>query len=299
VDNGSIDDSLARLRTLSTPYPLKILETGSNLGYAGGNNAGIRHALENSADFVFVLNNDTVVAPDLLDRLIEAAERWPNDGIYGPIILYEDRPEIIWSAGTFYDKEKLKSIHIDNGKNINDSTLQSKEVESLVGAALFLSAKVLKVTGEFETKYFLVREETDWCCRATCEGFRCRIVPNAKVWHKVGSSFGSESSPLRTYFNSRNHLLFAERNLPKSVFFRLLKNSVLKIFPKFCRIRFGNEALVKRFFWAILETKQIWDDYNQKARRRGVIDYFRRSFGDCPEVVREWSKAWTTQRRDS
>ena len=301
VDNGSTDDSLALLRThSSTHYPLTLLETGHNLGYAGGNNVGIRQALETGADFVFVLNNDTVVAPDLLGQLTEAAGMWPNDGIYGPIIQYEDQPEKIWSAGTSYDLEKLGTFHIDNGKEINQLTHQTKEVEFLVGAALFLSAKVLRETGEFETKYFLVHEETDWCCRAKRKGFRCRLVPNAKVWHKVGSSFGSESSPLRTYFSVRNHILFAERNLPIWSFFRLLGKNVFKLFPKICRVQAGEEMILKRLFWALSDTKRLWNDLNQKAMRRGVMDYFRRRFGDCPDDVRLWSKAWaTTQRRDS
>jgi GT2 family glycosyltransferase len=299
VDNGSTDDSLVRLRPHITLYPLTLLETGRNLGYAGGNNVGIRHALEMGADFVFVLNNDTVVAPDLLDQLTEAAGMWPNDGIYGPIILYEDQPEKIWSAGASYDLEKLGTFHIDNGKEINQSTHQTKEVEFLVGAALFLSAKALKETGEFETKYFLVHEETDWCCRAKRKGFHCRLVANAKIWHKVGSSFGSESSPLRTYFSVRNHLLFAERNLPKWSFFRLIVKNTFRLLPKFCRVQAGKEMILKRLFWALSDTKRLWNDLNQKATRRGVMDYFLRRFGDCPDDVRVWSKAWAAQRRDS
>lgn len=296
VDNGSTNDSLARLRPYTAPYPLRLLETGRNLGYAGGNNVGIRHALETGADFVLVLNNDTVVAPDLLERLVEAAVLWPNDGIYGPIILYEDRPQVIWTAGEFYDLEQLCNFHIDNGKEINHSDHESKEVDHLIGAALFLSAKALRAIGEFETKYFLVYEESDWCYRAKRKGFRCRSVTDAKVWHKVGSSFGSEASPLRTYFDVRNHLLFAERHLPRWDFFRLLRKNALGLLPKFCGVRAGNEPILKRLFWAFTDTKRLWDNHNQKAMRRGVLDYFRRRFGDCPDEVRAWSQAWAAQR---
>lgn len=299
VDNGSTDHSLDKLRAYNSPFPLVLLETGFNLGYAGGNNVGIRRALETGADFVLVLNNDTLVASDLLDQLIEEAVRWPNDGIYGPIILYEDQPEVIWTAGEFYDLEKLGVFHIENGKEFNHPGYKSKEVDHLVGAALFLSAAALRATGELETKYFLVYEESDWCYRAKRKGFHCRIVTNAKVWHKVGSSFGSESSPLRTYFSARNHLLFAERNLPKWDFLRLLVKNTLKLLPKLCRVQAGNEPILKRFFWAVSDTKRLWDNYNQKALRRGVMDYLQRRFGDCPDEVRIWSKTWAAQQRDS
>ncbi len=299
VDNGSTDDSLTHLRTYKAPYLLTLLETGHNLGFAGGNNVGIRFALNKDADYVLVLNNDTVVASDLLDRLTEAATRWPNDGIYGPIILYEDQPEVIWTAGEFYDLEKLGVFHIDNGKNNDYPLPESEEVDHLVGAALFLSAKALRLTGELETKYFLVYEESDWCYRAKRRGFHCRIVPNAIVWHKVGSSFGSEESPLRTYFSARNHLLFAERNLKKRDFSRLLGRNTLKLLPKFLSIKAGDEPILRRIFWALSDTIRLWNSYNQKAMRRGVIDYILRRFGDCPDEVHAWSKAWAAQQRDS
>ena len=299
VDNGSTDDSLARLRHYTASYLLTLLETGRNLGYAGGNNVGIRFALNKDADYVLVLNNDTVVAFDLLDRLTETATRWPSDGIYGPIILYEDQPEVIWTAGEFYDLEKLGVFHIDNGKENDYPLRESEEVDHLVGAALFLSAKALRLTGELETKYFLVYEESDWCYRAKRRGFHCRIVPNAIVWHKVGSSFGSEESPLRTYFSAKNHLLFAERNLKKRDFSRLLGRNTLKLLPKFLSIKAGDEPILKRIFWALSVTWCLWNSYTQKAMRRGVIDYIRRRFGDCPDEVRAWSKAWAAQQRDS
>jgi len=299
VDNGSTNDSLARLRPYSAPYSMKLLETGLNLGYAGGNNMGIRHALETGADFVLVLNNDTVVASDLLERLVEEAVRWPDDGIYGPVILYEDQPEVIWTAGEFYDRKKLSVVHMENGNEFNHPGYESKEVEYLVGAALFLSSATLRATGELETKYFLVYEESDWCYRAKRKGFRCRIVTNAKVWHKVGSSFGSEASPLRTYFSARNHLLFAERNLQRWDFLRLLAKYSLKLLPKICRVQSGNEPILKRLFWAASDTKLLWDSYRQKAFRRGVTDYLQRNFGDCPDEVRVWSKTWAARQRDS
>ncbi len=82
MDNGSTDNSLTHLRNYTAAYPLTLLETGGNLGYAGGNNVGTHHAMEHGAEFILLLNNDTSVAPDLLERLFEAVQRTPDTGVF-------------------------------------------------------------------------------------------------------------------------------------------------------------------------------------------------------------------------
>jgi len=97
VDNGSTDGSLQAVQERFPEIP--IIETGENLGYAGGSNVGLRWALDHGADYALLLNNDTVVAPDFLRLLVEAVGADPRIGIAGPTICYYDRPEVIWSAG--------------------------------------------------------------------------------------------------------------------------------------------------------------------------------------------------------
>ncbi|WP_022948507.1 glycosyltransferase family 2 protein [Methylohalobius crimeensis] len=213
VDNGSTDDSVPAIRKA---FPqAHLIETGKNLGYAGGNNVGIQYALNNKADYIFVLNNDTTVAPDVLTHLVQAAEKHPEAAVLGPVIYEMERPETIWTAGEAFG-EGFTCVHLRQGES---ETVLNKDdgrtVDWVTGAAFFTRSSALRDIGLFDERYFLVYEESDWCFRARRAGYSCLIVPQASVWHKVGSAFGSESSPLRTYFSTRNRLLFAEQNLPK------------------------------------------------------------------------------------
>ena len=105
IDNGSTDDSVHEIRAL---YPeMTVIETGQNLGYAEGNNVGIRYALEQDAEFILLLNNDTTVAPDLLDQLVNAATQNSNAGVFGATLFYMDKPDTVWFAGAQWNAQTL------------------------------------------------------------------------------------------------------------------------------------------------------------------------------------------------
>lgn len=296
VDNGSSDDSVPAIRQA---FPQAcLIETGKNLGYAGGNNVGIRYALEHEAEYVFILNNDTKVAKDVLTHLVAEAEKDPQAAALGPVICYMDRPEIIWTAGEVFDKE-FTCVHLHQGESL--SRLKQGEtpyVDWITGAALFARASALQTIGLFDERCFLVYEESDWCFRARKQGLGCRIVPQAIVWHKVASSFGSESSPLRAYFSARNQLLFAERHLPKAAWLKLLRRSLKRFLPKFLAPK-ANGVFPKKYYWALRESWQLWQNPKQIAIRKGVLDYLLRRFGDCPNEIRSLAQWRAMHREDS
>ena len=210
VDNGSSDDSVPAIRQRFPP--VQLIETGENLGYAGGNNVGIEHALQSGSDYLFILNNDTTVAPDILKHLVAAAETYPDTAAFGPIVLEMERPDIIWTAGEHFAADGLSCVHHLQGSRLSElDGLDRQEWDWINGAAFFARAKVWREIGLFDSRFFLVYEESDWCFRARRAGYRCRVVPEARVWHKVAGSFGGEASPLRAYFSARNQLLFAEK----------------------------------------------------------------------------------------
>ncbi len=284
IDNGSTDDSVLAIRKA---FPQShLIETGKNLGYAGGNNVGIRYALEQGADFVFILNNDTKIAPDALTHLVQAAEKNPKAAVLGPVIYEMERPEIIWTAGEAFG-EGFTCVHLRQGES--KTALDQDDgrlVDWVTGAAFFLRASVLRDTGLFDERYFLVHEESDWCFRARRAGYSCLIVPQASVWHKVGSSFGGESSPLRAYFSTRNRLLFAEQHLARTSWLKLLVQSLKRLVPRFSLPPAEDVPFIKRFYWALHDSHSLWRDSRQKAIRRGVFDYLMRRFGDCPPQIR-------------
>jgi len=299
VDNGSTDVSLTRLRPYTAPYLLTLLETGRNLGYAGGNNVGIRYALEQGAHFVLVLNNDTTVAPDLLEQLVKSAQRTPDAGVFSARIMYFDEPQRVWFDGARWNPSSLQLEW--PGQNAEEHTLDGADHDTnyACGAALFFRAEVANQIGLLDESFFLVWEEVDWCFRARKAGWRNIVVPTAKVWHKIGVSFGSESSPLRNYFSIRNQMLWFSRHAPFSARLRLWMKNLRRLIPRFSMTA-GPAPFFKRMLWAIQDYVRACVGRGNRLEyltsRRAIMDYVQNRFGDCPDEVRAWSRAWTHQQ---
>lgn len=290
VDNGSTDDSLARLRPYKAPYPLTLLETGANLGFAEGNNVGVRAALDAGAEFVFLLNNDTEVDPGLVGELVTAATAYPEGGVFSAKIFYHAEPSKLWYAGAKWLSDKQHFQHVGIGE-IDDGKAHDEiaETDYASGCALFIRADVINKIGLMDPKFFLTYEESDWCYRARAAGYKILFVPAAKLWHKVSASFGGVESPLQLYFYSRNVLLWAERHLPRPAYWSLFR----KTLRDSLRFSIGSPQdgiLIKRLAW---ELNSLWRrlhrggiDAAGRARYLGFRDYLLRRFGDCPDEVR-------------
>jgi GT2 family glycosyltransferase len=303
VDNASTDDSVAALRAEAAQTSFELIEAGSNLGYAGGNNLGIRHALDDGADFVLVLNNDTTVDPMLLDELVAAANRYPGAGCFGPWIYYMHEPERLWFTRSEWVPADSAFSAPGKGRLGTELPAEPASTGYVCGAALFFRADVARRIGLFDERFFLVYEDSDWCFRARRTGFECVVVPTARVWHKVGTSFGSEASPLRTYFSVRNKLLWAEKNLGRPEWSAILYAALRRLFPRFAIERVGVTSTPRALLWAATGFAREWSrmrhDPQQLAHRRGVLDYLLRRFGDCPSEIRALSRAWATNREAS
>jgi len=210
VDNGSTDGTAQAVRAR---YPgVTVLETGENLGFAGGNNVGLRHALQGDAEYVMLLNNDTVVDPAMLRLLISVAESDDGAGIVTPKIYYYDVPDQIWCAGASIDWEtgatrRLKADIFDDRQDE-----LSREVDFASGCAICVKREVIAQIGLLDPRFFIYYEETDWCLRARSAGWRVLYAPRARLWHKVSSAMG-EASPATDYYMTRNVFLFLSKNL--------------------------------------------------------------------------------------
>jgi hypothetical protein len=205
VDNASEDGSVQAVRV---SYPeVTVIENRKNLGFAQGNNVGMKYALS-SADYVLLLNNDTVVAPQFLKSLIGAAETDPQIGMAGPTIYYFDRPQIIWSAGGAIDWKhgSTRMLHLDE-EDCGQLEAQPHPVDFVTGCALLIKASVIRQVGLLDPRFFAYYEETEWCVRAARAGFHILHVPQAHIWHKI-SAQARETSPLVHYYMTRNRLLF-------------------------------------------------------------------------------------------
>jgi GT2 family glycosyltransferase len=205
VDNGSTDGSEDLLR--SRLKDVEIIQSGSNLGYAGGNNVGIRHAMNNGADYVWLLNNDAVADPQALAALVEAMEADPAIGLAGSKIYYQQDPRRIWFAGGIWAKGRLRLRHLGAHKLDEGQFDELRETGSVSGCSMLVRSACVHDAGLMKEDYFLYWEDTEWCARAEEKGYKVLFVPGSRVWHKVSSSAG-QSSFNQYYYYTRNGFFF-------------------------------------------------------------------------------------------
>lgn len=291
VDNGSFDGSVEAIRN---EFPdVLIIETGSNLGYAGGNNVGIRYAIDQGAKYALILNNDTIVDSDFIVQLVAAAESHVDCAFLSPRIYDADSPNTIYYDGGLWNSQRQVVEFINKGKHESEIDNNStKETTIIHGCALLFPISVVSSIGLLDERYFLLFEETDWSFRARKAGFRNYVVPMAKIWHVGAASFGGRNSPLRHYFHMRNYLLFAECHLGKINFIRLLSARVFKdLFSGNPRsLDDGFTANWRRRYWNLVKALLLWKGRHSNpvfyAKLLGFRDYLLRRFGDCPDEVR-------------
>ena len=296
VDNGSADDSV---EAITKQYPdVTLLQTGENLGYAGGNNVGINWALEKDADYILLLNNDTIVATDLLSAFVNAAILLPSGSVLGAKIYFYDKPDTLWFAGGRWRNESNSFEHIGWGQLDGIEFNHKLEVDYITGCALFADAETFQEIGLLDDAFFLTYEETDWCYRARAKGYKCIVIPEAKLWHKISSSFGGADSPLVNYFMTRNKLLWAKKHLSFSIRMKLHENSLHSfqriILPPWIWIN-TDLALLKKILWCFLTwirtiKRNIANPINQSTLF-GLRDYYLGILGDCPIQVRKLRKS--------
>jgi GT2 family glycosyltransferase len=292
VDNASTDGSV---QAISEAFPsLTLIPVAKNLGYAGGNNAGIRHALQKGADYVLLLNNDTTVDPLFLSIMVDTAEGNPDVAMLGAKILFANSDNRIWFIGATWNREACRGHHRAIGEVDEPPHTGIVETDYVTGCALLIRSATIRRIGLMEEEFFLYYEEADWCFHARRQGFRCLVALDALVWHKASSSTGGRDSPLTLYFMERNRLLWAERNLPV---FQLARTGWMAVTSllrgAFQGFHWPGTVAPRPLFWHLreyfLSCRMRIAAPRYRARVIGVRDYFFRRFGDCPAEIRRLS----------
>ena len=184
-----------------------LIESRENLGYAGGNNLGIKHAMAQGAEYILILNNDTVISADLLDKLISVAETDSTIGAVSPAIK-ESTSQIVYYGKVDWLKSELKhSATKPTGEYLNNK-------QYLIGAAILLKRSALEKVEGFSEAYFLYFEDADLSQRLQRAGFKLKIVPEVIIEHQVAASTSQLGSPLVMRYHMRNALLFNSLNAP-------------------------------------------------------------------------------------
>ncbi|KKQ83490.1 MAG: Glycosyl transferase family 2, partial [Candidatus Woesebacteria bacterium GW2011_GWA1_38_8] len=199
-----------------------LLKTGKNLGFTGGNNVGIRYALDHEADFVWLLNNDTFVDRNVLAFV--SAFRDPTVGICGSKIYFapgrefhydryeeKDRGKVLWYAGGLVDWDNMYASH--RGVDEVDHGQYDKSVETpfITGCSMMIRREVIDRIGFLDDKYYLYLEDLDFCLRAKKAGFKLLYVPSSILWHVNAGSSARPGNPLHEYYLTRNRLLLGFR----------------------------------------------------------------------------------------
>lgn len=226
VDNGSTENP----KVISERYPeVNLIISEKNLGFAGGNNLGIKAA---QGDYLFFVNNDTLLTPSVLESMIKRFEKDDDIGLISPKIKLHQHPEIIQYAGS-------TEINPLTGRNKTIGKYEKDEGQYNVarithyghGAAMMIKREVLKISGRMPEEFFLYYEEMDWCEQIKKAGYKIYYEPEALIYHKESLTVG-KMSPLKTYYMTRNRILFMRRNMSLSNFFIFIVFFILFTVPK-------------------------------------------------------------------
>lgn len=269
IDNGSTDNSV---QSIHSRFPsVNTIENESNLGVAVANNMGIRFALSNGAQYVCLLNNDTVIAPDMLSLLIQVAESHPKIAATGPKMYFFDEPEKIWCAGGTIDW-KMGSIHKGNGEFDRGNESYPEPVAFIPSCALCIKAEAFKSIGLMDERWFIYYDDTDWCTRAVNKGWQIFYTPQAKLWHRVSAAM-KIASPATDYYMTRNIFLFLYRNFKGVYLWRALSYAL-----------YGNTRTIVAYF--IMPQKRHLVR-NRTARLLAIRDMVLGRWGEMGPDVRK------------
>ena len=238
VDNNSADETVATLRA---NYDwITLIVNDDNLGYVGGNNVGIKYALEKGTDYVFILNSDTKMIPNCLDELVRTMQADPCIAITGAKNLYMQNTAFSWGKyGVLNWGPMLCRTH---GRFVRDYPESSpKDVDWVIGNGCMMTREALEKVGIFDEDFFQVNEDVDWCIRARKQGYRVVYVDTAAIEHR-GASSADLSKPIvfsYGYVLGRNAILFAKKHANPFQFAWLLSMMVIGVVARISAIALG------------------------------------------------------------
>lgn len=227
VDNGSKDDPTGVFKSIRPD--VKVILNGKNLGFTGGNNVGIKAA---TGDYLFIVNNDTEFTPGLIEGLLEIFKKYPDAGIVSPKFHYFFHKGTLEYAG-------YNTVNIFTGRNAMVGCKEKdegqyneiKETNYAHGGGMMVPKKVIEEVGGLPEEFFIYYEEFDWCEQIKRKGYKVYYQPNSLIYHKESMTTG-KSSPFKTFYHTKNRILFMRRNMSKSSYFIFLLYFTFLTVPK-------------------------------------------------------------------
>ena len=244
VDNGSHDGTEEAIKNYKLPnMKYKFIQSGANLGFAGGNNVGIKDALKRDFDYILLLNNDLILPGDMVAKLVKYMEASPDTGIASPKMYFakgyefhkdryteSEKGKVIWYAGGIIDRNNVYTAHrgVDEVDHGQYDKIQETDVAN--GAAVIVRREVFKEIGLLDASFFLYWEDADFSERAKIDCFKVMYFPGTHLWHKVSASTGGSGSPTNDYFLTRNRFYYAMRYSSPRTKFAVFRDTIRLIF---------------------------------------------------------------------
>lgn len=213
LDQASEDGSGEKLsRLYKNDSQVEVILNDKNYGFSGGMNIGIQKAMDLGADYVFILNNDTIVDDDCLMNLYNSITSNSSAAVAGPAIMYHSNPEKLWQAGGYFNKLKMGLSVPDKGKKYSEIKHITREVSFLTGCALLVPRKTFQIVGLFDSSLFFYGDDVDYGLRIKKSGLKMLFVPAAKVWHKIDDITVDRTTPYVLYHLARSTVIVLRKN---------------------------------------------------------------------------------------
>lgn len=241
IDNDNEKDPLLESKLRDAKFPFRFVINNQRSGFAGGNNLGFKIALEDGAEYIGTINNDTFVDKHFFEAVLNSPINDPSIGLVGGLIYFapgyefhkkytkDQLGKVIWYGGGKFDKQNVLGSH-DLVDTVDDGSLKNQfETDFVTGCFFIARREVFQKVGMFDEKYFMYLEDLDLNFRVQKAGFKTIVDPNIKIWHKVaqGSSIGSSQND---YYISRNRLYFGFKHLGLRTKFALLREGLKNLF---------------------------------------------------------------------
>lgn len=244
VDNGSKDGTEEAIKNYKLPnMKYKFIQSGANLGFAGGNNVGIKDALKRNFDYIILMNNDLILPKDIVTKLVGYMEKSPEVGIASPKMYFakgyefhkdrykeSEKGKVFWYAGGIIDKDNVYTSHRGVDEIDKGQYNQIEETDVANGACVIIRKQVFKKIGLLDHSFFLYWEDADFSERAKRAGFKVMYYPETCMWHKVSASTGGSGSPTNDYFLTRNRFFYSMRYSSLRTKFAVLRDTIRIIF---------------------------------------------------------------------